>query len=156
MELPGLNPLGSMVANAVEAPMRKAQQISRVTASDPANGSTTSGRDHPEQGLAAAEARDIAALRREMQRRGLPAGPPPSFQITLLEAEGGLEQALARIEAARTQERDAPALRLDGSGTPRPGDESTAAAEKETESSPVSPSPAAPLHATAQIPSARS
>jgi len=113
MELPGVNPLGSMAAYTAEAPMRKLQQISRVTGSDGSGKSASDSRQHPEQDSTAAEARDIAALRREMQRRGLPAGPPPAFQITLLEAEGGLQQALARLEATRTQERDAPALRVE-------------------------------------------
>lgn len=111
MELPGLNPLGSMAVFSVEAPVRKQQQVKRVTAFDQAQGPRTGQRDHPQQDFTAAEERDIAALRREVKRRGLPAGPPPSFQISLLEAEGGLEQALARIETTRSQQRDAAALR---------------------------------------------
>lgn len=114
MELPGLNPLGSIAVFSAEAPLRKQQQVKRVNAFDQAQRPATGQRDHPQQDLTAAEQRDIAALRREVERRGLPAGPPPSFQISLLEAEGGLERALARIEATRSQQRDAPALRPAG------------------------------------------
>lgn len=111
MELPGLNPLGSLAAFAVEAPMRKLQIPVRVEPSDQTRGGAADTHQRPEQDIIADEARDVAALRREMQHRDLPAGPPPAFQISLLEAEGGLEQVLARIEATRSQERDAPALR---------------------------------------------
>ena len=113
MELPGLNPLGAMAALAVEAPARRLQQISRVAPSDGANGASTQGHQNPDQGSGAAEARDISALREAIGRQSLPAGPPPAFEMNLLEAEGGLDQALARIEVTRSQLRDAPALRPD-------------------------------------------
>lgn len=116
MVLPALNPLGSLAAFAVEAPMRKQQPTKQVTGANPSGSATGDSRQHPEQETSAAAARDVAALRREVQLRGLPAGPPPAFQITLLEAEGGLQQALARLETARAQERDAPAVRLDQLG----------------------------------------
>lgn len=111
MEFAGLNPLGSMAAFAVEAPLRKAFPVTRIAASDHARGAGTDSRQRPDQESTAAEARDIAALRRKIERRALPAGPPPAFEMNLLEAEGGLDQALARIEAARSRDRDAPALR---------------------------------------------
>lgn len=111
MGFSGLNPLGSMVTIAAEAPLHKAQQITKFAASKHARGAGAESRQRPQQDRAAAEARDIAALRREIERRALPVGPSPAFEMNLLEAEGGLDQVLARIEAARTRDRDAPALR---------------------------------------------
>ena len=68
----------------------------------------------PAQDARAEEARDITALRREMERRDLPAGPPPSFQLSLLEVEADIQQVIARVEAARTQAREADAVETGG------------------------------------------
>ncbi len=101
-----------MAAVAVEAPVRKSLQVSRVAEGRQTQGASAESRQRPDQETAAAQARDIVALRREMERRALPAGPPPAFRMNLLEAEGGIDRMLARIEAERCQQRDAPALRL--------------------------------------------
>lgn len=108
MELPGLNPLGTMAAATVDPPTRKIQQVERVAASDGAQGALTQGREHPDQTANTAKARDIKALREAIERRALPAGPPPTFQMNLLEAQSGVDPALARIEVNRGQMRDGP------------------------------------------------
>lgn len=108
MELSGLNPLGTMAAATVDPPTRKIQQVERVAASDGAQGALTQGREHPDQTANTAKARDIKALREAIERQALPAGPPPAFQMNLLEAQSGVDPALARIEANRGQMRNGP------------------------------------------------
>ncbi|MCB1357081.1 MAG: hypothetical protein KDK53_11495 [Maritimibacter sp.] len=71
---------------------------------------TGRGRDN---GFEAAAARDIKALRREMERRDLPAGPPPTFEVSQLEIDTDFQQIIARVEAARAQAREADALKLE-------------------------------------------
>jgi hypothetical protein len=109
MEFPGFNPLNAL-ASAAELPAYRMAHVGKVTPGRDAQGATSDNRQHAEPGRPAAEARDSAALRHEMQRRGLPAGPPPTFQMNLLEAEAGINQAIARVEAARTQSRDTAAI----------------------------------------------
>lgn len=141
MEFAGVNPLGSMAALAVEAPLRKARSVTRIAASGHAQGASTDGQKRPDQGRAA-EARDLAALRHEIERRALPVGPSPAFKMNLLEAENGLEQVLARIEAARNHDRESPALRPSG---PDPGAPPSAAAiSGATPAAIESPGPHAP------------
>ncbi|HHC30013.1 MAG TPA: hypothetical protein ENK80_05575 [Rhodobacterales bacterium] len=107
MELPGLNPLGTMAASAATPPTRKIQQVERIAESGGAQGAITQGREHPDQAANAAKARDIKALREAIGQQALPAGPPPAFEMNLLEAQSGVDPALARIEASRGQARDA-------------------------------------------------
>ncbi|PIE07298.1 MAG: hypothetical protein CSA74_07905 [Rhodobacterales bacterium] len=117
MEFAWPAPLGPLAALATETPLRKMQDVRKVTPGHKAgdsNGNTT-GHTGAEGDNAArtAEARDIVALRREMERRNLPAGPPPAFKMSLLEVESGIRHVLARIEAARTRTREAEALKAE-------------------------------------------
>ncbi len=110
-------PLGPIAALAMETPLRKMQDVRKVTPGDKAgdtNGNTTghTGADG-DNAARTAEARDIAALRREMERRNLPAGPPPAFKMSLLEVESDIRHVLARIEAARNQTREAEGLKAE-------------------------------------------
>ncbi|HHC30139.1 MAG TPA: hypothetical protein ENK80_06220 [Rhodobacterales bacterium] len=111
MQLPGLNPLGTMAATVSDPPTRKTQHVERIAESDGAQGAATQGREHPEQASNVAKVRDIKALREAIGQKTLPAGPPPAFEMNLLEAQSGVDPALARFEASRGQARDAAFVR---------------------------------------------
>jgi len=64
----------------------------------------------PLPGQSADGTRDIDARRHDMEQRALPPGPPPAFEMTLLELERDLKHLLARIEASRARERESGAL----------------------------------------------
>ncbi len=113
MELSGLNPLGLAAASAVTMPLRKAPDVQKVDPGQQSNGAGTDARQRPEQDATASQARDITEIRRQMERRDLPAGPPPTFELSLLEVESDLKQVLARIEAQRAQSRDSEAVQTD-------------------------------------------
>lgn len=113
MEFAGPAPLGPFASLAAEMPLRRTNDVTRVQPGASAGNTTGHAGRRPEQDVRAAEARDIQALRREMERRDLPAGPPPSFQVSVLEVESDLKQVIARIEAARHQAREADALKAD-------------------------------------------
>ena len=112
MEFAGPAPLGPFASLAAEMPLRKANDVKKVQPGAKAGDTTADVGQKPGQDARAAEARDIVALRREMERRDLPAGPPPSFQVSLLEVEADIQQVIARVEAARTQAREADALKV--------------------------------------------
>jgi len=114
MEFSGPAPLGPFAALAAEMPLRKVYNARKVQPGDKAGDARTNGQQNPEPEARSAEARDIAALRREMERRDLPAGPPPSFQMSLLEVESDIQHVIARVEAARTQAREAEGLKAAG------------------------------------------
>jgi hypothetical protein len=82
-----------------------------VDPGEQSTGAGTNTRQRPQQDASAAAARDIAALRQETSERDLPTGPPPAFEVSLLEMESDLKHVLARVEAARAKARDAEALR---------------------------------------------
>lgn len=117
MEVTGLNPLGFLAAFAGGSPPRNGSAVNEIPEAEPPKWSGARGDQPSDQGARTTEARDLMALRREMERRALPAGPPPAFQLNLLDAERGLDRLLARLEAARTHDRDAPAFRLPGSSS---------------------------------------
>lgn len=113
MELSGLNPLGTAAVAAVTMPLRKGSDVQKVDPGQQSNGTGTDARQHPEQDATASQARDIAEIRLEMERRDLPAGPPPTFELSLLEVERDLKQVLARIEAQRATARDSEAVQAE-------------------------------------------
>ena len=101
--------MGPFATLAAEMPLRKVNDVKQVEPGARAGDTapdTGRGRDN---GLEAAAARDITALRREMERRDLPAGPPPTFELSQLELDSDIQQVIARVEAARSQARDADA-----------------------------------------------
>lgn len=113
MEFAGPAPLGPFASLAADMPFRRTNDVKKVQPGAQAGDTTGHAGQKPGHDARAAEARDIRALRREMERRDLPAGPPPSFQVSLLEVESDLQQVIARIEAARNQARQADALKAD-------------------------------------------
>ena len=119
MEFAGPAPLGPLASLAAEMPLRKLNDVKKVQPGAKAGDMTSDIGQQPGQDARAAEARDITALRREMERRELPAGPPPSFQVSLLEVETDIQQVIARVEAARTRAREADALKVEAQAEER-------------------------------------
>lgn len=125
MELSGVKFAQAAATLVTEAPAHRSAPTAIVT---PGSGAQNASgeRAASEHTARAAQARDIAELRREMEQRGLPAGPPPTFEMNLLEAEAGVSQAIARAEAAWSHARDADAVRPAPSDSPKespPADE---------------------------------
>lgn len=106
MEFAGPAPVGPFATLAAEMPLRKPNDVKQVDpGTQPGNTAPDTGRDR-DNGTEAAAARDIRALRREMERHDLPAGPPPSFEVSQLEIEADIKEVIARVEAARAQARE--------------------------------------------------
>lgn len=113
MEFAGPAPVGPFATLAAEMPLRKVNDVKQVEpGTRSGNTAPDTGRDR-DNGTEAAVARDIGMLRREMERRDLPAGPPPSFEVSQLEIEADIQQVIARVAAARSQAREADALKLE-------------------------------------------
>ncbi|MBV7378037.1 hypothetical protein [Maritimibacter dapengensis] len=111
MEISGVAQLGARTLSS--GPVAPLPQPVRVQQVDQNSGTSNAGQqagDHPNQEAQAAPTRDLLALRRAVAEGDRPAGPPPSFDVSFLELETDLKQKLARMEAARSKERDAEAL----------------------------------------------
>lgn len=116
MEFPKPFSYGPLSTAGFDLPLRRAAEVARI---EPGTGAQDAGREarqHPGQDRAAAEARDLAALRREMDRRSLPPGPPPAFKLSLLEMDQDLQRTIARVEARRAEARSAEALQAENPG----------------------------------------
>lgn len=113
MEFSGSVPFGPSATLAAELPLRKPNDVKQVEpGSQPDNTASDAGHGGDTAAVAAA-ARDITALRREMEQRALPAGPPPTFELNQLEVETDIQKVIARVEAARAQAREADALQIE-------------------------------------------
>ncbi|MAM61500.1 MAG: hypothetical protein CMH11_08430 [Maritimibacter sp.] len=99
--------MGTKAAYAVPYQETRPVDVRKVQAQSATTDAGTDAHERPEQEAKAAASRDILALRRAVAQGQRPAGPPPSFEVSLLEVEGDLKQKLARMEAERTAERDA-------------------------------------------------
>lgn len=93
------------------APQPQPVHVKRIDAQSGASGAGNQAGDHPDQEAQAAPTRDLLALRRAVAEGNRPAGPSPAFEVSYLEVEADLQQKLARMEAARSRERDAEALK---------------------------------------------
>ncbi len=93
-------PVSPIVA-PLDQSRRHEMQGTRIAPGQTAQEPGTEARSNSGQGRSAAEARDLAALRREMERRALQPGPPPAFKLSLLEISRDLKHAIARAEAMR-------------------------------------------------------
>lgn len=113
MDFMGPAPLGSQAALLALSQQRRTPELKSVDPGDRSDGTGNDARRRPQQDETAAVARDIVALRRETSQRDLPVGPPPTFEISLLELESDIKHVLARIEADRAKARNANAPRLE-------------------------------------------
>ncbi len=126
MEFAGPAPMGPFATLAAEMPLRRVNDVKQVepgakTGDTRGDTAGNAGRAH-DNSARTAEARDITALRREMERRDLPAGPPPSFKVSQLEIASDIQAVIARVEAARSQAREADALKLEAETEERLGE----------------------------------
>ena len=117
MDFTGPAPLGSQAVLMALPAQRRAPDVKAIDPGRQTGGAGTDARERPEQDQTAAAARDITALRAATAERDLPVGPPPSFEVSLLEMDRDLKHLIARIEAARAQVRDADALKLEAVAT---------------------------------------
>lgn len=129
MEFAGPAPIGPFASLAAELPWRKTNDVKQVQPGDQAGDTAADTRQSRDQQEAAAAARDITAMREEARRRELPAGPSPAFQVSLLEIKQDIKDVIARVEAARTQTREADALKAEASAEERAGKAEVAALE---------------------------
>ncbi|SMH32051.1 hypothetical protein [Maritimibacter sp. HL-12] len=116
MEIPKPFFYGPLLAAGFGPAQRKDVQLTRIAPGTAAQGAGNEARQYPGQERAAAEARDVAALRREMDRRALPPGPPPAFKLSLLEMDQDLQRVIARVEARRAEASDSAARQPVGAG----------------------------------------
>ena len=103
MELSGMAPFSghaSSAAQLAEPPPSDVPTIDESRSSDQAQTDTRS----PNQENAADATRDLINARRG---EDVPTGPPPTFDVTILQVEADLQTAIARMEVKRTMERDA-------------------------------------------------
>jgi hypothetical protein len=134
MEISGPAPLGTKAAYALPVHDARPVAVHKVDHKSATSDAGAEARQHPEQDRQASVSRDIIALRQAVAQGQRPAGPPPSFEVSLLEVESDLKQKLARMEAERTQERDSPAVQ--GQAEPEPAPESV---PDEPQSAPAPP-----------------
>ncbi len=113
MELFSPNNLGAQAAHAHRVPVHKPPDITRISETET---SEKTGADARQKSQIAANSQTVNALteqRQQQEKQDKPAGPPPSFEVSLLEVEQDLKQVLARMEISRGQERDAEAVRTE-------------------------------------------
>ncbi len=110
MDVPKPAGPGTWATSAIDLTPRKVATPHRVPPSPPAGHTRADTHDTPDQNRLTDDLRQSAELRREMERRALMPGPPPAFELNLLELDGQLKELIARIEATRAQARDAGAL----------------------------------------------
>lgn len=102
MDISGMTPGGGHAQLAAQAPMRAPPEVAVVDesrSSDDARTDTNTAKRND----AAEVARDQRDARRDPD---VHKGPPPTFEVTPLEAESDLHAALARMETSRHHDRD--------------------------------------------------
>ncbi len=120
MELFAPANLGANVASMLRAPLHKPPDVSRVKETE-TSGKTGADTRHLSQNTEnSALARGLKALHQSQKDPDRPAGPPPSFEVSLLEVEQNLKEVIARMEISRGQKRDADAVRSGGEDETRP------------------------------------
>ena len=139
MEISGPAPLGTKAAYALPVQDARPVAIHRIDPKPATSDAGAEARQHPDQNAPASVSRDIPALSRAVAQGQRPAGPPPSFEVSLLEVESDLKQKLARMEAERTQERDSPAVQgpPEAGPAPEPTADPAPVEAKETPEPPV-------------------
>lgn len=116
MDFSGSAHLGTLASHAGRIPVHKSPEVLRIDKSGASNHSGSDPRQLSQNAENSASARLIAnqpELHKNAEMHKNPdkaAGPPPSFEVSLLEVEQDLKQVIARMEASRGQVRDADAV----------------------------------------------
>ena len=136
MDLSGAAPIGARWALPAMAPETRVTAVTQVQEQSGSSGAGTDAHDTPEQDLHTASSRDLLALRRAVEDGKRPAGPPPSFDVSILEMDRDLKQILARMEADRAKSRDHDAIQTadEAHATARAADADALRATAEAES----------------------
>jgi len=98
----------SQINSVARIPVHKPPDPNRISAAQASARSQTNPQDTSHNRANA----DLAREARKAPDPDRPAGPPPSFDVSILEQELGFKQTIARLESARSQARDAEAVRL--------------------------------------------
>ncbi len=109
-----LSPLqiGPPTAPILRADIEKTPAVPKVETSGSASKSDLNQQGQS-QAQMAQQARQNKANSFADRDNDRPTGPPPSFEVNVLEVDRDLQQAIARIEAARGQIRDADGIKAD-------------------------------------------
>ncbi|WP_300512806.1 hypothetical protein [Aliiroseovarius sp.] len=108
MDISGPAPFGAQASIAAQMPTRTPPEVPVIDESRRTDRAQTDANTAHRDGTAADAARDLHAARRDPD---VQTGPPPTFEVTLLEVEQDLQATLARLEATRNHDRDAEAVR---------------------------------------------
>lgn len=111
MDFSGLAQVGAQATYAARAPVHKPPEVMRIDKSDASSKSGADPRQASQNEANSADAQRILSRLTMVSDMEKPAGPPPSFEISLLEMEQSLHNTLARMEVSRGQERDAAGIR---------------------------------------------
>ncbi|GEM_PF-6563797 len=103
MDISGMTPGGGQASLAAQAPMRAPPEVAVIDESRSSDNARTDT-NTAKRNDAAEVARDQRDARRDPD---VHKGPPPTFEVTPLEAESDLRATLARMEATRNHDRDA-------------------------------------------------
>ncbi len=113
MDVSGPAPFGAQARLAAQMPARTPPEVPVVDKSHNTNrtqGDTNTDRRDEDNAQAA---RDMHKMRDARRDPDVQTGPPPAFEVTLLEVEQDLQATLARLEAARNHDCDVGAVRTD-------------------------------------------
>ncbi len=108
MDISGPAPFGGHASLAAQMPTRTPPEVPVVDESRRTDQAQTDANTAHRDGTAADAARAQRDARRDPD---VQTGPPPTFEVTLLEVEHDLQATLARLEATRNHDRDAEAVR---------------------------------------------
>lgn len=108
MDISGPAHLGGHASLAAQMPTRTPPEVPVVDESRRTDQAQTDANTAHRDGNAADAAR---ALREALRDPDVQTGPPPTFEVTLLEVEHDLQATLARLEASRNHDRDAAAVK---------------------------------------------
>lgn len=115
MDISAPSPISAQATLAAHAPVREPPAVAQVDPSPASDGTRMDSNTANGEGRSdlAQDARQRLAHQERLEDPKTPTGPPPTFQITLLEVEQDLHNILARLEMARSKERDADGVRPD-------------------------------------------
>lgn len=127
VDLAGIPPFGGggfSIRQPVEPPAPMVPPVEPSANSAGLSGNISSGQPQTESGRQASVPAPLQRDPKEPVDRHAVPGPPPTFQISLLEMDRDLSATLARMNAAYAIERDAEAIagRSDETGQARPAD----------------------------------